>query len=42
VVNRQGVKIDHEIRPTLEGILDGRDEMLETALNLIEANTEEE
>ena len=42
VVNRQGVKIDHEIRPTLEGIRDGRDEMLEAALSLIEEKTEEE
>lgn len=42
VVNRQGVKIDHEVRPTLEGVREGRDEVLETALNLIEANTEEE
>lgn len=42
VVNRQGVKIDHEIRPTLEGIRDGRDEMLEAALRLIEEKTEEE
>ena len=42
VVNRQGVKIDREIRPTLEGVREGRDEVLETALNLIEANTEEE
>lgn len=41
-VNRQGVKIDHEIRPTLEGIRDGRDEMLEAALSLIEEKTEEE
>lgn len=42
VVNQQGVKIDHEIRPTLEGIRDGRDEMLEAALSLIEEKTEEE
>lgn len=42
VVNQQGVKIDHEIRPTLEGIRDGRDEMLEAALRLIEEKTEEE
>lgn len=42
VVNRQGVKIDHEVRPTLEGVREGRDRVLETALNLIEANTEEE
>ena len=42
VVNRQGVKINHEIRPTLEGIRDGRDEMLEAALRLIEEKTEEE
>ena len=41
-MNRQGVKIDHEIRPTLEGIRDGRDEMLEAALRLIEEKTEEE
>ena len=42
VVNRQGVKIDHEVRPTLEGVREGRDEVLEAALNLIEANAEEE
>lgn len=42
VVNRQGVKIDCEIRPTLEGIRDERDEMLEAALRLIEEKTEEE
>ena len=38
-MNQQGVKIDHEIRPTLEGIRDGRDEMLEAALRLIEEKT---
>lgn len=34
-VHRQGVKIDHEVRPTIRGVLAGRDEMLETAVQII-------
>ena len=35
VVNRQGVKIDREVRPTIKGIKEGRDEVLETAIRII-------
>lgn len=34
-VQRQGVKIDHEIKPSVEGIAAGRDEVLEFAIRTI-------
>lgn len=33
---RKGVKIDIEVRPTIKGILEGKDEILEKAIELIE------
>lgn len=33
---RKGVKIDVEVRPTIKGILEGKDEILEKAIELIE------
>lgn len=35
VVNRQGVKINHKVQPTIKGIKKGHDEMLETAIQII-------
>lgn len=35
MVNRQGVKIDLEVRPTIHGIKAGRDELLEKAIEII-------
>jgi len=32
---RQGVKIDYEIKPTIKGIKDGKDELLEKAIEII-------
>lgn len=34
-VQRKGVKIDLEIRPTIQGIIDGKDEVLEKAIECI-------
>lgn len=34
-VQRQGVKIDHEVRPTIRGVMAGRDEMLDEAIRII-------
>lgn len=39
VVNRQGVKIDLDVQPTIQGIKVGRDEALETAIQIINAKT---
>ena len=35
-IQRKGVRIDIEVRPTIDGIRAGRDEVLETALKIIE------
>lgn len=35
---RAGVKIDHYVTPTIEGAISGRDEVLEKAIELINAN----
>lgn len=32
---RKGVRIDYEIKPTIKGIKDGRDELLEKAIEII-------
>jgi C-terminal processing protease CtpA/Prc len=39
---RVGVKIDHYVEPTIEGIKAGRDEVLEKALTIIDAKITEE
>jgi C-terminal processing protease CtpA/Prc len=36
---RAGIRIDHYVEPTIEGIREGRDEVLEKALEIIEAAT---
>jgi C-terminal processing protease CtpA/Prc len=35
---RKGVKVDIEVKPTIQGIREGRDEVLERALKYIEEN----
>ena len=35
---RKGVKIDIEIRPTIQGVIDGKDEVLEKAIEFINRN----
>jgi len=35
---RVGIKLDEEVKPTIKGIFDGRDELLERAIELINSN----
>ena len=35
ITQRKGVKIDYKVRPTIKGLIEGRDEVLEAALNFI-------
>lgn len=34
-VQRQGVRIDHEVHPTIEGIKAGKNELLEAAIKIL-------
>lgn len=38
ITQRKGVRIDIKVRPTIEGLQEGRDEILETAINYILLN----
>ncbi len=38
VTQREGIRVDIEVRPTIKGIRDGRDELLEHAVKLLEAD----